>query len=270
MTRLHVKLLAAAADSFPPVQHDRPAAVIIRAARPKVVYHVAVIISPALGRQGLRAGEQRRFGIVNDPSTWSPATGMPVACKSRAKGARQLPPGRAPSDSEARQLARHSPAATRTTGGRAGAGREWKRWDTGGRAVALTRHEPCRMDGEGEGTKARAAAAAAAAPIDGSMASRGGGGQEGREGGTGPGHPAAATPSTLGSTPQRPVPLSHHLPHLTPSSSAAENDAFRSSSRAIPSPLLPDPAPAEDPRSADPSIHLLCWHKLVLNSTPNR
>lgn len=104
MTRLHVKLLAAAADSFPPVQHDRPAAVIIRAARPKVVYHVAVIISPALGRQGLRAGEQRRFGIVNDPSTWSPATGMPVACKSRAKGARQLPPGRAPSDSEARQL----------------------------------------------------------------------------------------------------------------------------------------------------------------------
>lgn len=123
MTRLHVKLLAAAADSFPPVQHDRPAAVIIRAARPKVVYHVAVIISPALGRQGLRAGEQRRFGIVNDPSTWSPATGMPVACKSRAKGARQLPPGRAPSDSEARQLARHSrPLRGRRAGVRAPGG----------------------------------------------------------------------------------------------------------------------------------------------------
>jgi hypothetical protein len=123
MTRLHVKLLAAAADSSPPVQHDRPAAVIIRAARPKVVYHVAVIISPALGRQGLRAGEQRRFGIVNDPSTWSPATGMPVACKSRAKGARQLPPGRAPSDSEARQLARHSrPLRGRRAGVRAPGG----------------------------------------------------------------------------------------------------------------------------------------------------
>jgi hypothetical protein len=86
MTRLHVKLLAAAADSFPPVQHDRPAAVIIRAARPKVVYHVAVIISPALGRQGLRAGEQRRFGIVNDPSTWSPATGMARCMQEPSQG----------------------------------------------------------------------------------------------------------------------------------------------------------------------------------------
>jgi hypothetical protein len=198
------------------------------------------------------------LGSSTTPPRGAPPPGWPVACKSRAKGARQLRPGRAPSDSEARQLARHSrPLRGRRAGVRApGAGREWKRWDTGGRAVALTRHEPCRMDGEGEGTKARAAAAAAAAPIDGSMASRGGGGQEGREGGTGPGHPAAATPSTLGSTPQRPVPLSHHLPHLTPSSSAAENDAFRSSSRAIPSPLLPDPAPAEDPRSADPSTVL--------------
>jgi hypothetical protein len=172
MTRLHVKLLAAAADSFPPVQHDRPAAVIIRAARPKVVYYVAVIISPALGRQGRRAGEQRRFGIVNDPSTWSPATGMPVACKSRAKGARQLPPGRAPSDSEARQLARHSPAATRTTGGRAGAGRRAGMEAMGYGWARGRPHETRALQygwGEG-GTKARAAAAAA--PIDGSMASR--------------------------------------------------------------------------------------------------